>query len=123
MNDLPRGSARYFNQMFRNAVERGKAIIDHATEMIAADGYPPLTQPLTVKDLRAMPPDQAMQMLQAELQRTTKRDPTTGDMQPDRATMKLLADFMGTMTPQGQLNQPLSDYMKQGRNGGTGATA
>lgn len=92
---LPRrGSARWYNALFKQALERGKEQIDAAIDVLKQDGYPPLTQPLTLKALNKMAPEEAVRELQMELRRTMKQDEATGTPIPDNATIKLIHDYM-----------------------------
>ena len=90
----PRGSTRWYNLMFRTAVEKAKEQIDYAIDVLKQDGYPPLTEKLTLTKLRKMEPDTAVAELQAELRRTMKTDELTGAPIPDNETIKLIKDYM-----------------------------
>jgi len=80
--------------MFRTAVEKAKEQIDYAIDVLKQDGYPPLTEKLTLTKLRKMEPDAAVAELQAELRRTMKTDELTGAPIPDNETIKLIKDYM-----------------------------
>ena len=90
----PRGSARWFNAAFKQALDRGKEQIDHALDVLTRDGYPPLTQKLTLTALKKMEPEAAVRELQMELRRTMKQDEVTGTPVPDAGTIKLIRDYM-----------------------------
>ena len=90
----PRGSARFYNLQFKTALQRGKEQIDRTIELLKQDGYPPLTEKLTVAMLLKMPPTEAEQILRAELRRTLKIDEETKQPIPDGATLKLIRDYM-----------------------------
>ena len=89
-----RGSPEYFNQIFRNAVERGMAMVDAALDPFLEDGRPPLTQPLTLAKLKEMPVPEAEALLRAELRRTMKIDEQTGTPIPERETVRLATEYM-----------------------------
>ena len=91
----PRGSARYFNEILRSAVERTKELVDETVKVMAADGYAPLTLPLTLKYLLTLEPTEAVTLLRDELARTTRRDETTGAPIVDRETIRLITEYMG----------------------------
>ena len=77
-----------------SAVEKAKEQIDYAIDVLKQDGYPPLTEKLTLTKLRKMEPDAAVAELQAELRRTMKTDELTGAPIPDNETIKLIKDYM-----------------------------
>lgn len=89
-----RGSAKWYNSMFSTALERGKAQIDYAIDVLKSDGYPPLTVPLTLTELNKMEPEAAVRELQMELRRTMKQDEVTKTPIPDGATLTLIRDYM-----------------------------
>ena len=93
MNHPPRGSAEYVRQILENALGRGKPMVDRMAEMVGASGYPPLTLPLTLKDLQGMTEQQAVARLREELARTTVEDPWTGEKRVQPKTLKLIADY------------------------------
>ena len=79
---------------FKTALDRGMERIDYALDVLAQDGYPPLTTPLTLTKLNRMTPEQAQLELQKELRRTLKKDELTGALIPDNATLQLIRDYM-----------------------------
>lgn len=91
-----RGSAKWFNEMFRVALERAKEQIDYAIDVLKQDGYPPLTRKLTLPALKKMAPEAAVRELQMELRRTMKQDEMTGTPVPDNDTIKLIRDYMAS---------------------------
>lgn len=95
----PRGSSKWFNEMFRTALERGKAQIDYAIDVLKQDGYPPLTEKLTLAKLNKMAPKDAVRELQMELRRTMKKDELSGAPVPDNETIKLIRDYMAQGRP------------------------
>lgn len=88
----PRGSAAQVNEIVREAVERGKAIIDEMAQAAGASGYAALTEPVTLKDLLAMEPEEAVLMLRQELRRTTET--IDGEPVVDPKTIDLIAQYM-----------------------------
>lgn len=89
-----RGSSKWWNLMFKTAMDRAKEQIDYAIDVLKQDGYPPLTVPLTLARLRKMVPEEAVRELQTELRRTMKKDEMTGAPVPDNATIQLIRDYM-----------------------------
>ena len=90
----PRGSAESVNDIFTNAMKRGKAIIDHVAQIAAESGYPPLTEPITLRDLNAMPQEQAVAVLRAEITRTTQGNAATGDQRISPKTLELVTKYL-----------------------------
>ena len=90
----PRNSPRFHNLQFTAAWERIKEQIHYAMTQYRKDGFPPLTEKLTLTKLRKMEPDAAVAELQAELRRTMKTDELTGAPIPDNETIKLIKDYM-----------------------------
>lgn len=93
MKHPPRGSAAYVRLILENSLKRAKPIVDRMAEMVGASGYPPLTLPLTLKDLQDMTEEQAVARLREELARTTVEDPQTGEKRVAPKTLKLVADY------------------------------
>jgi len=85
--------------MFRTALERGKEQIAYALDILTADGYPPLTKPLTLGALNKMGTEEAVRALQVELRRTMKKDEGTSTPIPDNATIRLIRDYMAQGRP------------------------
>ena len=82
--------------MFRTALERGKEQISYAIDVLKQDGYPPLTEKLTLGRLKKMAPDEAVAELQSELRRTMKMDEVTQTPIPDNETIKLIRNYMAS---------------------------
>jgi hypothetical protein len=95
-----RGSPEYFNAIFKDAVQRGMDIVDAVLDPFLEDGRPPLTAPVTLARLKKMPPQQAEDLLRAELRRTMKVDEETGMPVPDRETMRLIVEWQGWIADQ-----------------------
>ena len=90
----PRGSARWFNEMFEAALKRAAELIDAAIEIIGRDGYPALTEPVTLGSLKKLPAQNAVAVLQAEVARQVQRDPVTGRASLPPEMMKLVREYM-----------------------------
>ena len=88
----PRGSSKWFNAQFQVALERGKAQIDNALEVLG--DIAPLTKKLTLRELNKLSPEDAVMELQMELRRTMKADEMTGTPIPDNETIQLIRDYM-----------------------------
>lgn len=88
-----RGSAGWFNDIFREAIDHGKALVESALKPLLDSGYPPLTQPVTLQDLRKMTPEKAEELLRVELRRTMQQD-ETGRLVPHPDTLRLITEFM-----------------------------
>lgn len=80
--------------MFKAALDRAKEQIDNAIDVLSLDGYPPLTEKLTLARLRKMDPKEAAAELQLELRRTMKKDEETNTPIPDNETIRLIRDYM-----------------------------
>jgi len=94
----PRGSGAWWNEIFEHARERMQANVDALAGMMGASGYPMLTEPVTLHDLRKMPPEQARAVLLDELARTTRTDPRTGAPVIARRTQELIAGWLEHMS-------------------------
>ena len=89
----PRGSGAFFNEILENVVKRTKAHADAMAKMVSQSGYAPLTEPLTLRDLKKMPPDQARAALREELARTTATD-ANGELVPNAKTLDLISGYL-----------------------------
>ena len=94
-----RGSAPWFNDIFREAVEHGTELMKSALKPMVDSGHPPLTEKITVADLKKMPPEKAEELLRVELRRTMQTD-EMGAQVPHPDTIKLISDFMGSRMEQ-----------------------
>lgn len=94
MSAPPRGSAASVAEIFRNAVKRGKGLIDNTAKMANASGHPPMTEPVTLRDLKKLPQEQAVAILRLELKRTTQTDPLTGEKSVDTKTLELVTAYL-----------------------------
>lgn len=90
----PRGSAEAVNDIFSNSVKRAKTIIDQVAKVAAESGYPALTEPITLRDLNAMPQEQAVAVLRAEIARTTQGNVATGDQRISPKTLELVTKYL-----------------------------
>jgi hypothetical protein len=93
MREAPRGSAEQINQILIDSLKRMKVMADELAKTIARSGYPPLTLPMTLQDLKAMPRDKAEEYLISEIKRTMVKDPVTGDMKANLKTIELALDY------------------------------
>ena len=57
------GSARFLNRITREAVEEITPVIDELLDTLLVDAYPPGAEPLTMRDLRRMPVNEAAEHL------------------------------------------------------------
>ncbi len=89
-----RGSAAQFGEVLSDALKRIKANADYLAKVMGESGYPPLTAPITLRDLKKMPEEQAVAILRDELARTTERDPATGEMVVNPETLRLVTSYV-----------------------------
>lgn len=102
-----RGSSSWFNSIFREAMEHGTALVESALKPLLESGHPPLTMPVTVSDLKKMPPDQAEYLLRTELRRTMQTD-ENGEQVPHPDTLKLISDwYESRRVPDGDGTEPV----------------
>lgn len=111
----PRGSAAYWNEIMDHVIERAKDVADGVAKMIAASGYPPLTEPITLADLKKMPPDQAKAILRDEIARTTVRDPATGTIRVNPKTLDLATRYIAAQ--QAQPQEDMSRFLSKNAPG------
>lgn len=106
----PRGCAAYWSEIADHVLERTKTASDAGAKMLGASGYPPLTEPITLADLKKMPPDQAKAILQDELARTTQRDPATGAVRFNKKTLDLATQYIAAqqLVPQKDMTRFLA---------------
>lgn len=100
MTAAKRGSPEYFNEIFKNAVERGMELVDAVLDPFLIAGRPPLTEPVTLAKLKKMPVPEAEALLRAELRRTMKVDELTGAPIPDGETVKLATAYIAWLQDQ-----------------------
>lgn len=89
----PRGSGAWWNEITKNVMERAKVMATNAARGVAQSGYPPLTLPVTLTDLKKMPPDEAKEYLRDELARTTSVD-ANGEMVPNGRVLDLISGYL-----------------------------
>ena len=79
MKPAEAGSARFVNEVVEGAYERLVPVMDALIEVLLGDGYPPLTEPVTVRNLLAMEPDQAAEQLRMMLEASTRWVPVPAE--------------------------------------------
>lgn len=88
------GSAAWINDVVETAVEALKPAVDATIELLTKDGYPPLTNKLTLRDLLAMPMEDAVARLNEAIEAGVAPDPVTGAPAIPDELAKLTADFL-----------------------------
>lgn len=73
------GSARFTNEIVEAAYERLVPIMDAMLEVLLGDGHPPLTEPVTVRNLLALSDEEAAQQIRMMLEATTRWVPVPPD--------------------------------------------
>lgn len=87
-----RGSSGWYNSIFRDAIKHGKALIASALKPVIDSGHLPLTEKVTLADLKKMAPEKAEELLRVELRRTMQTD-ETGAQEPHPDTIRLISEW------------------------------
>ena len=96
-----RGSSAWFNEIFRDAIKHGKALIEAALKPMLDSGHPPLTEKITVAELNKMAPEKAKELLRVELRRTMQTD-ETGAQEPHPDTIRLISEWYASRSNVGE---------------------
>ena len=87
-------TAPFINDIIADAFEMFRPLADAVIDIQLKHGHVPLTEPVTLRSLLAMPMDEAVQMLAGMIDQGTQIDPATGAiLSIDPKALELAAEY------------------------------